>query len=202
MQNEIIMLIDRSGSMGNKKDEVDGGFIGFVDEQKANNPKAKLTLTQFDTEIEELYKSAALSKVEFKCQPRGMTALFDALGKTVTDAHVRFKKRKVYPNVILVVITDGQENSSREFTKETVKVLLDEMKKDFNWDDLFIGAQFDNFDDAHGLGYAQGATVSANNLRGAFYQSSTYTSDTQVHGVERLGRKAQWKGLINKEKSE
>ena len=202
MTNEIIMLIDRSGSMNSKKDEVNGGFVGFIDEQKASNPKAKITVTQFDTEYEILYKSAALSKVEYQCKPRGMTALIDALGRTVTDSHARFKKRKEYPNVTLVVITDGFENASREFTKDSVKTLLDEMKKDFNWDDLFIGAQFDNFSDAHGMGYDVSTTVSANNLRGAFYQSSTYIADTQVRGEERVGRKAQWKGLINTEKGE
>ena len=202
MQNEIIMLIDRSGSMNNKKEEVDGGFIGFVDEQKASNPKAKLTLTQFDTEIEELYKSAVLSKVEYKCHPRGMTALIDALGRTITDAHTRFKKRKKYPNVILVVITDGFENASREFTKKAVKTLLTQMKEEFNWDDLFIGAQFNNFSDAEDIGYDITTTANATNLRGAFHQTSTYTSDTQVVGVARDQRKAQWKAQINTQKGE
>ena len=88
MGNEIIMVIDRSGSMNSKKEEVDGGFIGFIDEQKASNPKAKITITQFDTEYEMLFKSVALSKAKYECHPRGMTALIDAVGRTITDSKV------------------------------------------------------------------------------------------------------------------
>jgi hypothetical protein len=192
-EKEIVIVIDRSGSMSGQEAEVEGGLQTFLDEQKEHNPKAKVTLAHFDDHYELLFGSAPLNQVKFTHQPRGMTALLDAIGKTATDAHDRFMKHKGYPDVLLVVITDGLENSSQEFTKESLKSLMDKLKNKYDWDDLFIGAKFDNFSDAHSFGTQTVATAAAQSVGTAFTNVSAYYIGTRNVGLDRTMTKAHFK---------
>lgn len=140
MALHVVSILDRSGSMTGTENEVIGAYNAFIDEQKKiakdKNIKIKTTLVLFDNQYEQIY-----SKVPVELTPqltsevyytRGMTAYFDAIGKTVAS----FEGKK---KVIFFIETDGQENASREHTSSSVKALVEKKKAD-GWDFNFVGA--------------------------------------------------------------
>jgi len=134
-------------------DDTIGGFNAFVNEQKLFD--GTLTLIQFDHEYLESYCAKPISEVEpltretFK--PRGSTALLDAIGKTIKNF-----KDKISPTV--VILTDGQENSSNQYTKSHIKDLVEERTKN-GWTFVYLGANQDAFAEAGGLGIAPTCTM-------------------------------------------
>lgn len=143
MALHIVSILDRSGSMGGTEKEVIGAYNAFVAEQKriANEKsiKTKVSLILFDNVYEEVYTKVPVadtpeltSEVYFT---RGMTALFDAIGKTIS----KFDSKK---KVIFFIETDGYENASTEFDAKKLKALVEKKKAD-GWDFNFVGADLD-----------------------------------------------------------
>lgn len=164
----ISILLDRSGSMGSIKQDVIGGFNSFLSEQKAVSGECYLTLTQFDTEgIDVVHENKAIADIpeltKGTYQPRGGTPLLDALAKTIqsTDRALGNIPEVDRPDkVVFVVITDGEENSSREYTKTQIKELIERQEKSRNWNFLFLGANQDAFAEAGSMGVAMAAAAS------------------------------------------
>lgn len=140
MTLHVVSILDRSGSMFGTENEVIGAYNAFIDDQKKiakeKDIKIKTTLVLFDNQYEEVY-----SKVPVELTPeltnevyftRGMTAYFDAVGKTIAS----FEGKK---KVIFFIETDGQENSSSEYTASSIKALVEKKKAD-GWDFNFVGA--------------------------------------------------------------
>jgi len=158
----IAVLLDRSGSMGDIKDDTISGFNCFLREQKAAGDNATLTLVQFDTESTDVvHESKPILEVpdlnHETFQPRGGTPLLDALGQTIqsTGRTLAAIPEHNRPNkVVFVVITDGQENSSRHFTKTRVKEMIDHQSGKYNWQFVYLGANQDAFDEAGAVGIA------------------------------------------------
>ena len=113
----IAVLLDRSGSMECVKSDTEGGFNAFIDEQRGEPGDARVTLAQFDTDYEVVYANRPIADVPpLALQPRGGTALYDALGRLITDvgAELAALPEDERPGtVVVVVLTDGHENSSR-----------------------------------------------------------------------------------------
>ncbi len=160
---DITVVLDRSGSMSSCQKEAQNGLNHFVDSQKKEKGSANFTLVQFDTEYEFVHKGIPISKVpSCKLQPRGMTALLDAVGKAINETDERLGKTsgKEEPGlVVFVIITDGQENSSHEYNKEQVKELIDKRQKESNWQFTFLGANQDAFAEAGGIGIGKVSTL-------------------------------------------
>ena len=151
----IAFILDRSGSMSALWDEVKGGFKGFIEDQKKQgNPKFSLTV--FDTEFTKVYDKVDLADVANNLPedvfPRGSTALLDAVGQTVSSIG---KAKKV----MVVIFTDGYENSSHEYTKQQIKDLVKD-RQDAGWGFLFLGADQDAFAEGSQWGMQRGQTVS------------------------------------------
>lgn len=147
---EIVAIIDRSGSMYNLVDDTIGGFNSFIEEQKKGPGKALLTLVQFDTNYEINYQAKDVNDVipldKTTYVPRGGTALFDAVARTVTEVGQRLSSipdDKRPGTIIFLVITDGQENASHEFGGETGQRKVSEMVKHqiekYSWDFVYMG---------------------------------------------------------------
>jgi hypothetical protein len=178
---QVIVLIDRSGSMNGKQADVIGGFKTFLEEQR--NLDAQLTLIQFDDKYEHLlteHISTFPASVIDNYKPRGGTALRDAIGKAINEATEK--------KVLFVVITDGEENQSVEFSPSALKALITE-KEDAGWKFIYMGANQDSFTSAQDLGISKGMAVNycaANTtatMRGLSYASASYhagTLDTSV----------------------
>ena len=143
---EIVAIIDRSGSMSSLQTETIGGFNNFVNEQKKGSGKAVLTLVQFDNQYQIDYQGVDVNDVkpldESTYVPRGMTALLDAVGRTVNavgDRLAKTEEEKRPSQIIFLVITDGQENASQEFKAEKVKEMVKHQIDKYNWSFVYLG---------------------------------------------------------------
>jgi uncharacterized protein YegL len=141
----VLMVVDMSGSMQTLAQDVRGGFNEYVTTLKADTEREyRLTVTLFDTEFIPLAVDAALSDVPelngVNYHPRGMTALNDAIGKTLAEFDAKHGKVKKHERVLVVIQTDSQENSSQEFTTDQVKALIAEKDKSDRWGFIFLGA--------------------------------------------------------------
>ena len=192
----IAVLLDRSGSMGDIKDDAIGGFNCFLKEQKAAGANATLTLVQFDTESTDVvHESMPILEVpdlnHQTFQPRGGTPLLDALGQTIdnTGRALAAIPEANRPNkVVFVVITDGQENSSHRYTKASVKEKIDHQSGQYNWQFVFLGANQDAFDEAGAVGIAMG---NAANFAPARMQVAFAATAANVASYRRSGNPAQ-----------
>ena len=191
----IAVLLDRSGSMGDIKDDAIGGFNCFLKEQKAAGANATLTLVQFDTESTDVvHESMPILEVpdlnHQTFQPRGGTPLLDALGQTIdsTGRALAAIPEANRPNkVVFVVITDGQENSSHQHTKASVKERIDHQSSRYNWQFVFLGANQDAFDEAGAVGIALG---NAANFAPARMQAAFAATAANVASYRRSGNAA------------
>jgi hypothetical protein len=149
---DIIIIMDQSGSMSDLTDDVVGSFNTFVEEQKKENPDARVTLVLFNHEITEAYSRVPLSEVgrlhRWQYKPSGMTALLDAIGSTIHKFKYEAKhgtarcmcgKCKINQKLV-AIITDGYENSSREYSHQQVVSLIAEAKAFFDWEVVYLAA--------------------------------------------------------------
>lgn len=138
-ETSIVLVLDESGSMDNVKEQIIASVNNFVDGQKNTKGKCNYTLIKFANKCETVYNNIPISEVEKMTletyKPGGMTALYDAIGSVFTIY-------KNSSNVILVIVTDGRENSSMTFTKSKIKQLMDIYtdKNAFNWNVIYLAA--------------------------------------------------------------
>lgn len=163
----VSVILDRSGSMETTKAQTIEGYNHYLDElRKDTATEYTVTLTQFDLsggapDLTISYSDKPLADVPALTpqtyEPRGLTPLYDAIGECVrrTEPHGR--------GVIVVVITDGAENASREFTNESVKALI-KQKESEGWTWCFLGANIDAYAVGGSIGVA--ATNTANYAQG------------------------------------
>ena len=154
----IAVLLDRSGSMESIKTDTEGGFDAFIWEQRTQPEEARVTLAQFDTEYEVVYSNRPIDDVpSLVLQPRGRTALLDGIGRLVTDVGAELAdlaEAERPGHVIVVVMTDGYENASREWTLQAVRAVIARQERDYSWDFVFLGANIDAVAVGQGLGFA------------------------------------------------
>lgn len=163
----IAVVADRSGSMATIEKDMNGGLKTFLEDQRKEPGTLTVDITTFDTTVETPNKWAAVDDIKFPViVPRGGTALYDALGQTVVslgESLAALPEERRPGKVIVLVVTDGQENSSREYRgkpgADAVKALVETQREDFQWEFIFLGANIDSFDVAGGLGFAQGSTI-------------------------------------------
>ncbi|WP_066319643.1 vWA domain-containing protein [Bacillus sp. FJAT-29814] len=155
---EIIFLLDRSGSMAGLESDTIGGFNGFIEKQKQMEGDTLVTAVLFDDQYEILWNGIKAEQTKLTKRDyfvRGMTALLDAVGKTILDVGYRLAKTPEEDRpgkVIFVITTDGMENASREFTYEKVKELIKHQQEKYNWEFIFLGANIDAAEEADSLG--------------------------------------------------
>jgi hypothetical protein len=131
--------------MSSIKNEAIGGFNAFVEGQKKEPGKASISLVIFDNVIETVHDKVSLKEVpvltDAVFQPRGMTALYDAIGVTIT----KYLNEKTSKNekTILAILTDGAENSSQEYSGAAAAELIKRAETEHNWEVLFLGANID-----------------------------------------------------------
>jgi|WetSurMetagenome_2_1015567.scaffolds.fasta_scaffold57700_2 uncharacterized protein YegL len=151
----IIFVLDESGSMSSIWDATIDAVNEFINAQKAEEGKTWISLIKFDTEFRVLYCFTPLEDVapltNVTYSPRGLTALHDAIGKTINE-----HKANKNVNTLFVVMTDGQENASKEFNLTKVQTAINEQKK-AGWNFSFLGANIDSY--AVGGNYGFDTTV-------------------------------------------
>lgn len=153
---DITIVMDRSGSMSSCRQEAENGLNHFIKEQAKQPGDCLLTLVQFDTEYEFVCKGIPVKDApHFELDPRGMTALLDAVGRAINETGKRLSDMKEEDRpglVIFVILTDGYENSSHEFTKAQIRKMIEHQKSKYHWQFTFLGANQDAFAEAADMG--------------------------------------------------
>ena len=183
----IKVVIDRSGSMAYIRTDAEGALAEFIKEQASVPGKATLALSQFDVVYEDVYASVDIKDApEYVLKPRGGTALNDAIGKSIYDfgAELEAMPENDRPgNVIVVIITDGEENSSHEYSTQAVKALVETQKDKYNWNFLFLAANQDAVltGATYGFGLNQSVTFNTNpdSLIGTSTLINSYVTTTR-----------------------
>lgn len=144
MNTEIIMITDRSGSMEDLVDAVIVSFNTFLKDMASQGLReAMVTHTLFGSELQELYAGMPLYAVpqldHHHYRIEGMTALYDALGYTLREAKARIEEENWADQVVVAILTDGDENASRYFTQDQVRKLVHECQLK-GWKFIFLGA--------------------------------------------------------------
>ena len=163
---DINVVLDRSGSMERVKTDTIGGFNEFLRTQKEAQGEANLTLAQFDDEYEIVYDGISIKDVpELTGEtflPRGYTALLDAIGCTIIASGARLAglPEALRPaNVIFVILTDGHENRSTEFTLAKINEMIQHQTDVYHWDFVFLGANQDAILTGRNLGIKTGNSM-------------------------------------------
>lgn len=165
----ITAVLDRSGSMGSIRDDIIGGFNLFLKDQQRDGENTTLTLVLFDTEdaYEVIHSFKAIKHVpplnQKTYRPRSGTPLLDAMGRTITNLGnwLSSQSESDRPERIIVVfVTDGQENSSHEYNRAEVVRLMELRKKESNWQFVFLSADLDAINEAGDLGVAHASSMS------------------------------------------
>jgi Mg-chelatase subunit ChlD len=171
--SELVLVVDRSGSMGTCRTDAEGGINSFIKEQRGQPGEANLTLVQFDDKYEFVHKGTPIMEVgDYKLKPRGWTALLDAVGKAINETGERLAAMPESDRpgcVLVVIVTDGHENGSKEFTWQQVHDMVVHQQEVYNWKFTFIGADVGAFDVGQSLGL-NAASILHNNPKK--YQAS------------------------------
>ena len=168
----VIFLLDESGSMQTGKSDTIGGFNAFINEQKKLKNKIKFSLTLFNSmKIEKRYVKVDIKDVKELTDdtylPASMTPLNDAIGKTITE-------NTDLEQALFVILTDGQENESKEYTLTAIKKLIEE-KTAKGWSFLYLGVDIANYEQE---AQTRGITMSVNTMRGDITGSYNKLSKT------------------------
>ena len=206
-KTQIVCILDASSSMNSIIDEARDGFNKFIDDQKELDDDASLTVATFSSGgpnngYELLYDDVPIQNVEHLTYTdwngNGMTALYDAIGKAITDisnAHKKLKKADRPDKVLFAIVTDGYENASREFDQGSIKTLIAKQEKQ-DWQFVYLAADQDATVASSAIGVGFGSTLSytntgagnavvfdtlsmaSTNYRGMTKGSASFTSDS------------------------
>lgn len=150
----VNFILDMSGSMTSVWDATIDGFNEYTQGLKNDGNDYRVSLTLFDTIVESPYTDRPLEKVKELTRkvyhPRGATALYDAVCSTVNRVHKSSKDNEKH---LVVIMTDGMENSSHKYTSKDMKALKEKLDAEGNWTFVFLGANQDAWDTAQAWGY-------------------------------------------------
>lgn len=147
---EVVFILDRSGSMSGLEADTIGGFNSMIQKQKKEEGEAYISTILFDDQSEVLYDRVPVGKVEpmndSQYYVRGCTALLDAIGGAIHHIAIvhKYAREEDRPEKTLFIITtDGMENSSRQYSCNKVKKMVQKEKEKYGWEFLFLGANMD-----------------------------------------------------------
>lgn len=206
---ELIFILDRSGSMSGLESDTIGGFNSLIEKQKKEAGEAIITTVLFDNEYQILHDRINLKGItpmtDKEYYVRGCTALLDAIGKTINKI-INVQRHTSEDNraekVMFVIITDGMENSSNEYTYSKIKKLIETQKSKYNWEFLFLGANIDAIDTAAKFGITEDKAANYHaDSHGTMvnYEAINYAM-SNVRSGEKLT--SSWKTSIDKDYEE
>lgn len=178
MNTEIIVITDRSGSMATIRVDANGGFDTFMNDQKKIAGECRVTQIMFDDTVETQYVATPLAEVPpLNLQPRGSTALLDAIGMTLSVQGRRIKEQAWAELVIVTIITDGGENASKEYNPAQIKTMVQHAEK-HGWKFVFLAANQDAF--ATGANYGISAASTRSFVASSVGTQAAYASTSSL----------------------
>lgn len=159
---EVVFILDRSGSMGGLEEATIQGFNDLIEKQKKEEGQAFISTVLFDTNFDVIHhrldcnRVVPLTKKEYFV--RGSTALLDAIGRSINkidSIHRHLKEEDRPDKTLFIIMTDGHENASREFTYPKIANMISRHKEINHWEFLFLGANIDAELEAMKVGIAK-----------------------------------------------
>src|SRR5262245_8616502 len=155
----VAIILDRSGSMDALRDDAIGGFNTLLEDQKTKAGDSRLLLVQFDDQYEIVFDAVPIAEVPPLTRatfvPRGQTALLDAIGRTIADVEARLGRLSAEErpaSVLIAVITDGEENASREYSATVVRDRITACRAELGWEFLFLGTSAASVEESQSWG--------------------------------------------------
>ena len=155
---ELVMILDRSGSMSGLESDTIGGFNSMIRDQKEGEGEVLVSTVLFSNESTVIHDRVPISKIEPMTakdyRVGGCTALIDAIGdamKHIKNVHKYIRPEDVPAHTMFIITTDGMENASRRYSSKEVKKMIEEQKKE-GWEFLFLGANIDAVETAASFG--------------------------------------------------
>lgn len=195
----ISVVLDRTGSMEPIRDDVIGGFNALIEDQQRLEGTASLTLVQFDSEdpYEVIHHFALLEEVPRLTRetyvPRAATPLLDAIGRCIIDLDLglsRMAPEERPENVVVVIITDGRENSSKEFRRDGIVKMVNDRQERSGWQFVFLSADLDAIEDAKSYGMQEAAIIAydrtAQGVMGVMRSSSDRISELRKGTAKKI----------------
>ena len=147
---EIVFILDRSGSMSGLESDTIGGYNSMIEKQKKEEGEALISTVLFDGQTDVLHDRVPLDKIspitEKEYHVRGSTALLDAVGGAIHhigNVHKYAREEDVPEKTLFIITTDGMENSSRQYSYDKVKKMIEKQKEKYHWEFIFLGANID-----------------------------------------------------------
>ena len=163
---ELVMILDRSGSMSGLEADTIGGFNRMIEKQKKEEGEAYVSVILFDDYSEVMLDRVNIQKVEpmtdRQYYVRGCTALLDAVGGAIhhiSNVHKYAREEDVPEKTIFIITTDGMENASRQYTYDKVRRMIEKQKEQYHWEFLFLGANIDAVKEASRFGIGRNHAV-------------------------------------------
>ena len=163
---ELVFILDKSGSMSGLESDTIGGYNAMLKKQQEEVGQAIVTTILFDDNYEILHDRTDIKGInpitDKEYYVGGLTALLDAIGKTIhkiVNATKHTAKEHQAEKVIFVITTDGMENASREYNFEKIKNMIEHQKTKYNWEFIFLGANIDAVSTARDLGINEDRAV-------------------------------------------
>jgi len=153
----ICLVVDRSGSMYNIVGDMNGAIKQMMKDQAEQPGHCLVDVITFDTVVDVVHDNAYPGDItEDVIEPRGSTALNDAIGLGIMRMGNKFRlmpEEERPENVVFVIVTDGMENASQEYTNLQVKRLVEQQTNQYNWTFLYLAANVDAFATGRGYGF-------------------------------------------------
>ena len=202
---ELVMILDKSGSMHGLEADTIGGFNAMIEKEKKLGIDVRVTTVLFNDKMDRLYEHRAIQSVrpltERTYETGGTTALLDAVGDTILRMEQSGAADRQGTKVIVVIITDGMENASTEFTKAKVKELISDRQEKAGWDFIYLGANIDAAEEADAIGVRKANAVTYKNtssgVRANYDAVGVYVAE-RASGDKESGA---WKDHVEKDET-
>ena len=205
---ELVFILDKSGSMHGLEADTIGGFNSLIEKQKKEDGKALVTTILFDDKTEVVHDRVDLEYIRDMSSEQyvtgGSTALLDAVGGTVSHIrkiHKYIRPEDVPAKTLFVITTDGMENSSRHYTYDKVKKLIEHQKAKYGWEFIFLGANIDAAETAVSMGIS--IDRAADYISDRAGTALNYSVISEITSAVRSGKgiSADWKKRISEDKN-